>query len=152
MEPRTLEELYRRYAGELYLYAYSLCQNEAQAQDLTAEAFCRALLALDGADAGWRSWLYKVCRNLRLAPEPPGPELAAEGDVLEELLQEERRRAVYRAVQALSPVDREIVTLHYYGGLSLKEAGEAMGLTPGAARTLLCRARKKLKSRLEGQI
>ena len=44
MEPRTLEELYRRYAGELYLYAYSLCQNEAQAQDLTAEAFCRALL------------------------------------------------------------------------------------------------------------
>ena len=54
MEPRTLEELYRRYAGELYLYAYSLCQNEAQAQDLTAEAFCRALLALDGADAGWR--------------------------------------------------------------------------------------------------
>ena len=147
MEPRTLEELYRRYAGELYLYAYSLCQNEAQAQDLTAEAFCRALLALDGADAGWRSWLYKVCRNLwldqvrrsrRLAPEPPGPELAAEGDVLEELLQEERRRAVYRAVQALSPVDRE--------------AGEAMGLTPGAARTLLCRARKKLKSRLEGQI
>lgn len=59
MEPRTLEELYRRYAGELYLYAYSLCQNEAQAQDLTAEAFCRALLALDGADAGWRSWLYK---------------------------------------------------------------------------------------------
>lgn len=38
MEPRTLEELYRRYAGELYLYAYSLCQNEAQAQDLTAEA------------------------------------------------------------------------------------------------------------------
>ena len=152
MEPRTLEELYRRYAGELYLYAYSLCQNEAQAQDLTAEAFCRALLALDGADAGWRSWLYKVRRSRRLAPEPPGPELAAEGDVLEELLQEERRRAVYRAVQALSPVDREIVTLHYYGGLSLKEAGEAMGLTPGAARTLLCRARKKLKSRLEGQI
>lgn len=42
VEPRTLEELYRRYAGELYLYAYSLCQNEAQAQDLTAEAFCRA--------------------------------------------------------------------------------------------------------------
>lgn len=91
-------------------------------------------------------------RSRRLAPEPPGPELAAEGDVLEELLQEERRRAVYRAVQALSPVDREIVTLHYYGGLSLKEAGEAMGLTPGAARTLLCRARKKLKTRLEGQV
>lgn len=161
MEPRTLEELYRRYAGELYLYAYSLCQNEAQAQDLTAEAFCRALLALDGADAGWRSWLYKVCRNLwldqvrrsrRLAPEPPGPELAAEGDVLEELLQEERRRAVYRAVQALSPGgsgDRHPPLLWR----ALPEGGGGgHGLTPERPGTLLCRARKKLKSRLEGQI
>ena len=58
MEPRTLEELYRRYAGELYLYAYSLCQNEAQAQDLTAEAFCRALLALDVSYPGCRRWPF----------------------------------------------------------------------------------------------
>ncbi|UQT48215.1 sigma-70 family RNA polymerase sigma factor [Flavonifractor plautii] len=161
MEPRTLEELYRRYAGELYLYAYSLCQNEAQAQDLTAEAFCRALLALDGADAGWRSWLYKVCRNLwldqvrrsrRLSPGAARPGAGGGG-----------RRAGGAAPGGTAPGrlpggagplpgGSEIVTLHYYGGLSLKEAGEAMGLTPGAARTLLCRARKKLKSRLEGQI
>ena len=102
MEPRTLEELYRRYAGELYLYAYSLCQNEAQAQDLTAEAFCRALLALDGADAGWRSWLYKVCRNLwldqvrrsrRLAPEPPGPE----GNLRDQRVSSHSARSTVRA-------------------------------------------------------
>lgn len=82
MEPRSLEELYRRYAGELYLYAYSLCQNRARAQDLTAEAFCRALLSLEGEGVQWRGWLFKVCRNLwldelrrgkRLAPEPPRP-------------------------------------------------------------------------------
>lgn len=88
MEPRSLEELYRRYAGELYLYAYSLCQNRARAQDLTAEAFCRALLSLEGEGVQWRGWLFKVCRNLwldelrrgkYLAPEPPRPCAAAGG-------------------------------------------------------------------------
>lgn len=140
MEPRSLEELYRRYAGELYLYAYSLCQNRARAQDLTAEAFCRALLSLEGEGVQWRGWLFKVCRNLwldelrrgkRLAPEPPDPErLPAEGDILEELIRQETRRTVYQAVQALSPADREVITLYYYGELSLKEVGAAMGISP----------------------
>lgn len=162
MEPKTLEGLYQRYAGELYLYAFSLCQDRAQAQDLVSEAFCRALLSLDGAEESWRGWLYRVCRNLwldglrrrkYLTGEPPDPErLAAEGDLLEDLIREETRRTVYRAVQALSPTDREVVTLYYYGELSLKEVGAAMGITPGAARTLLCRARKKLKTRLEGSV
>ena len=52
----------------------------------------------------------------------------------------------------MEPRTLEELYRRYAGELSLKEAGEAMGLTPGAARTLLCRARKKLKSRLEGQI
>ena len=162
MEPNILEELYRKYAAELYLYAYSLCQERTQAQDLMSEAFCRALLSLEGGAEGWKGWLFKVCRNLwldqcrrrrHLADEPPDLEkMAGEGDLLEDLLREETRRAVYQAVQQLSPLDREIITLYYYGQLSLKEVGAAMGITPGAARTMLCRARKKLKGRLEGMV
>ena len=30
-----LEALYRRHVGEVYLYAYSLCKNPDQAQDLS---------------------------------------------------------------------------------------------------------------------
>ena len=155
MEPKSLEELYRRYAGELYLYAFSLCQERAQAQDLTIEAFCRALLSLEGEEDGWKGWLFKVCRNLwldqcrrrkHLTGEPPDLErLTAEGDLLEDVIREETRRTVYRAVQELAPLDREIITLYYYGELSLKEVGAAMGISPGAAR-------KKLKTRLEGAL
>lgn len=98
-------------------------------------------------------WLDELRRGKYLAPEPPDPErLPVEGDILEELIRQETRRTVYRAVQALSPADREVITLYYYGELSLKEVGAAMGISPGAARTLLCRARKKLKTRLEGQL
>ena len=68
------------------------------------------------------------------------------------MIREETRRTVYRAVQDLAPLDREVITLYYYGELSLKEVGTAMGISPGAARTMLCRARKKLKIRLEGAL
>ncbi len=162
LEPHRLEELYQRYAGELYLYAFSLCQEHAQAQDLMSEAFCRALLSLEGTEDGWRGWLFKVCRNLwldqlrrwkHLTGEPPDPDrLAGDGDLLADLIREETRRTVYRAVQDLAPLDREVITLYYYGELSLKEVGTAMGISPGAARTMLCRARKKLKIRLEGAL
>ena len=64
MKPKQLEDLYGRYAQELYLYAYSLCQNRSMAQDLVSDTFYRALLSLEGTDLGWRSWLYRVCRNL----------------------------------------------------------------------------------------
>ena len=162
MEPKNLEELYHKYAGELYLYAFALCQDRSQAQDLMSEAFCRALLSLARAEDGWEGWLFKACRNLwldqcrrrkHLTGEPPDPErLTGEDDLLEDLIREETRRAVYWAVQELSPLDREIITLYYYGELSLKEVGAAMGISPGAARTMLCRARRKLKTRLEGAL
>ena len=162
MEPKNLEELYHKYAGELYLYAFALCQDRSQAQDLMSEAFCRALLSLEGEEDGWKGWLFKVCRNLWLdqcrrrkhrTGEPPDPEwLTGEDDLLEGLIREETRRAVYWAVQELSPLDREIITLYYYGELSRKEVGAAMGISPGAARTMLCRARRKLKTRLEGAL
>ena len=142
MEPRSLEELYRRYAGELYLYAYSLCQNRARAQDLTAEAFCRALLSLEGEGvrvAGLAVQGVPQSVAGRASPggsawprSPPDLErLPAEGDILEELIRQETRRTVYQAVQALSPADREVITLYYYGELSLKEVGAAMGISPG---------------------
>ena len=85
-------------------------------------------------------------------PPPDLERLTAEGDLLEDVIREETRRTVYRAVQELAPLDREIITLYYYGELSLKEVGAAMGISPGAARTMLCRARKKLKTRLEGAL
>ena len=44
---------------------------------------------------------------------------------------------------------RELLTLFYFGGVSLKEAAEFMGLSYGTAKTALCRARVRLKKELE---
>ena len=43
----------------------------------------------------------------------------------------------------------EIVQLHYFSGVPLKDAAALMGLTPENVRVLLFRAKKELKTKLE---
>ena len=50
MKQDALEESYRAYRQDLYLYALSLCRDPVLADELTAETFYRALLSLE-ADA-----------------------------------------------------------------------------------------------------
>ena len=52
----------------------------------------------------------------------------------------------------LPATEAEILRLTVWEQLTPSEVAVVLAITPGAARTLLCRARKKLKSRLEGQI
>ena len=64
-------------------------------------------------------------------------------------MQEERYAALYRALAKLPERPRELLTLHYFGGLPLARVGELAGLSPGAAKTALCRARQRLRQIME---
>ncbi|MEG2176945.1 MAG: sigma-70 family RNA polymerase sigma factor [Oscillibacter sp.] len=163
MKNESLEALYEQYAGELYRYAFALCRNRIQAQELVSDTFFQALLSLKEEHEGLKWWLFRVCKNLWLdglrrqkhvGEQPPDWDaLPAEGNLTQGVIAREEQQRVYRAVLALSPpAYRQVVSLFYYGGLSLKEVAEVMDTTPGAARTLLCRARQKLKIALEGQL
>ena len=44
---------------------------------------------------------------------------------------------------------RELLTLHYFGGLPLARVGELTGLSAGAVKTALCRARQRLRQSME---
>jgi RNA polymerase sigma-70 factor (ECF subfamily) len=66
-----------------------------------------------------------------------------------ELLEEEEvRRAVEHAVNSLSPLLREVVTLRDMQGLSIKEASDILGISEGAVKTRLHRARLLLRDNL----
>lgn len=77
MGPDTLQECYRRYQRELYLYLRALCASAPLAEDLLQETFLRALLALPEAHTNIRAWLYRVARNPGAGPPPPGPRTGA---------------------------------------------------------------------------
>ena len=113
MDNELFMKLYGAYQKELYLYLYSLCMNRHQAEDLLHETFLKALLALPDGHTNMRAWLYMVARNLFYNQQKKRskeilskeqnvvPENCEKGDLLENILAEESRRMLYRALQNL---------------------------------------------------
>lgn len=50
-----------------------------------------------------------------------------------------------RGLRQLSPQDRALLVLHYYHDLPLDQAGAILGLSPGAAKSRLYRALRRLR-------
>lgn len=157
-ETEILEQLYRRYYSAAYLYCLSLCGDGHTAQDLVSDAFVKAYLSLPEEVPSFRYWLFRVCKNLwidhcRKAQHQTGPEaldFIPDPHTPESIyLQNEQRRALWEALNTLSPADREIIILHYFSGLPLTEIAALTGKSHDAIRQRMVRLRQKLKQEME---
>jgi RNA polymerase sigma-70 factor (ECF subfamily) len=59
------------------------------------------------------------------------------------------REALDRAFRRLGLEDRALVVMHYYVGLPLPEAAEALGIPLGTAKSRLARGRATLRAALD---
>lgn len=160
METEVLEQLYRRYAGAVYLYCLSLSGDAHTAQDLVSEAFVKAYLSLPEDVPSFRYWLFRVCRNLwidhyrkaRYTTGPEALEFIPDPNTPETIyLQNEQKRALWAALDSLPQKDRELITLHYFSGLPLSEIARLMGKSHDAVRQRMVRLRNKLRQEMEAQ-
>jgi len=71
---------------------------------------------------------------------------------LQQLARQERIEAIRRAVAKLPDSQRMAVLLHRFQGMSYAEVGTVMNLTYKAVKSLLFRAREKLREELEGKV
>ena len=160
METEILEQLYRRYYSAAYLYCLSLSGDGHTAQDLVSEAFVKAYLSLPDDVPSFRYWLLRVCRNiwidhcrrqkhqagqeaLDFLPDPDTPESI--------YLKNEQKKVLWQALNTLSPRDRELIILHYFSGLSLKEIAPLVGKSYDSVRQRMGRLRNQLRPEMEAQ-
>ena len=144
------------YYDRVYRFLLSLTGDPHQAEDLTQEVFYRALLHIGRYEERGQmfTWLCAIGKNLwlsqcrkkppdPLAPDPqPGPE--------EALSRRETRLALQRAVAALPGDLRDVVILHIYGDIPLKEISALKGKSQSWAKVTYYRARQLLRQELEG--
>lgn len=156
MERDILEQLYHEHYRAAWLYVLALCRDPALVEDLVADAFVKAYLSFPEAHTGFRFWLLRVCRNLWLDHlrreshrEPDPPEPYTDRTPEHAALEQERNEALYRCIETLPLRDRELLTLFYFSGLSIREIAAAVGGSEGAVRTGLCRARGRLRKKME---
>lgn len=158
MDADLLEELFRKYYGPAVLYCLRLCSDSHLAQDIASDAFVKAYLSLPNNVPSFRYWLLRVCKNLWIdhlrkkkwmASEEP---LQYHSDQLTPetvYLQQERSRYLWKAISDLPPLDQELLTLHYFSGLSLQETANLIGKSYPATRQRMVRLRQTLKQRME---
>lgn len=153
-----MEELYTKYNRELYLYAFSLCKNYHLAQDLTSDTFFKAYLSLDDVSY-FKYWLFRVCKNLYLDHIKRNREYTSESILertlstnetpLDKIIDSEKKKYLYNLVINLNESYKEILILYYFCDFSIKEISKSRNMTEGATKTMLFRARKKLKKEME---
>jgi len=160
MDADILEALYREHYSAALLYCMALCGDDQLSQDLTADAFVKAYLSLPDRIPSFRWWLLRVCRNLWIDQlrrqkkelgSGPLDRAAAPGTPESTYITKERSQALWRALGTLPAQDRELVTLHYFSGLTVLEASRLLGLPYTAARQRMVRLRQTIKRYMEEQ-
>lgn len=160
MDADILDELFRKYYGPAVLYCLQLCGDGHLAQDLASDSFVKAYLSLPNDVPSFRYWLLRVCRNLWIdhlrkekwnTSDEPLQYIADRNTPETAFLKKERSRCLWRAISELAPLDRELLTLHYFSGLSLQEAAKLIGKSYPATRQRMVRLRQELKQRMEEQ-
>jgi RNA polymerase sigma-70 factor (ECF subfamily) len=161
-DPGAFEELVERTHRQVYTLAYRLVGDRHEAEDVVQEAYLRAYRALPGfrGDARFETWLYRIVANAamtHLRRRGRFGELLAEGHPAA-LREPEARTAeetlgdaeVKRALAALPEGQRVVVVLKDVYGFSCQEIGDHIGISEGAVKVRLHRARRRLKELIYG--
>lgn len=153
MEQRAfLERAIEQYGKATYNFAYRLTHNEADASDLTQEAFIRVFRAWQSFKPGtsFLSWIYRIVTNLyrdELRRHKGRYQEEAERAVqpIEEYVEGHLSEPVSKALAELTPEQREIVLLADVEECSYQEIGQIVGCSVGTVRSRLHRARGQLR-------
>jgi RNA polymerase sigma factor (sigma-70 family) len=155
---------FESYHGELYSFLRRGTRDPEAAEDLLQDAYLRLAREISAGRApdNIRAWIYRVAANLVVSRarrrktvvdwlmrqgrgsigQEDGPELGA--------LQRERSRELDDALGAL-PKDARTALLLASEGFSGEEIAEAIGRTPTATRTMMSRARVRVRLDLESR-
>ena len=150
---RAFCALYERHAGTVRSYLLRLTGRPHLADDLTQDAFLRALNALDrfSGKSTFKTWVFKIAMNLfrdhlrgrrtATGAAPPVEDSPDRGPGPDELAQRnEDAQRVRDAVAALPEEQRAPLILVRFEGMKYREAAEALGITLGAVRMRVHRA------------
>jgi RNA polymerase sigma-70 factor (ECF subfamily) len=159
---QAASELLECFSRPVYNFLYRLCGNRQDAEDLSQETFIKVWSAL----ASYRdrfsvsTWIHTIAYRVyvdwwrrqsqmrgmlnewwtTLVDEEPDPFAKAAG--------QELAKRLYRAVERLEEDRRQLVHLHYYQGLSLKETAQVLGVARSTVKYRLREVMNSLRSEM----
>lgn len=160
-----LERAMQQYGKATYNFAYRLTGNEADARDLTQDAFIRVFRAWRSFVPGtsFLSWVYRIVTNLHRdelrrrkgrfqeelpednAPQAFGGSRPLAVDPIEDYMAGQLSESLLRSLNLLSPEQHQVIVLADVEEYSYQEIADIMGCSIGTVRSRLHRARAMLR-------
>jgi RNA polymerase sigma-70 factor (ECF subfamily) len=158
MNESTFVRVSQEYAARLYVVAYRLLGNRADAEDAVQRALLKCFAARDAYSPEWAmsTWLYRVLTNVcidelrrrrsataaargasDIAPRHVRPGTAGE------------RVDVERALAQVPREARMLLALHYVDGLSFPELARIRGISINTVKSQLARGKAIMRETLE---
>lgn len=160
----AFDQLVKATYTEAYTLAFRLTGNEEDARDVVQDAYLRAYKGIRRfrGDAAFSTWLYRITANcastyIGKRTRARHDELPDDAPVVDERPavdpslradQEEDRQRLAEALEQLPPDMRAVVVLRDVYDLPHEAIAAELGITEGAAKVRLHRARRKLRERL----
>jgi len=169
-DERAMQELVARHGSLVFALARTIVRDEADAEEIAADAFMQAwrtAASFDPTRSSVSSWLGVIARSRALdrlrarvrqgkyisqesesapvsasqeASSSPTPDRLAE--------QKEARALVAAALQSLPEPQRAVIELAYFGGLSQSEIATRLAIPLGTVKTRTLAAMKLLRAQL----
>ncbi len=168
----ALEALYDRHSSTVLGLTLKIVGDRAAAEDVLQETFWRLWKSADTYQSqrgSFTSWLFRIARNLAIdvyRRNNVRPQVMPDGDDSESVLDRtpapdidvaEQAQAVLQnkqvrsAMSSLPGVQRQVIELAYFYGMTRQEIAEATGEALGTIHTRARLALQKLKQELERQ-
>jgi RNA polymerase sigma-70 factor (ECF subfamily) len=154
MDP--FRDLYERHYADVFRFALFLTGDVARAEDLAADTFVRAWTARDRIrQATIRSYLLTITKNLyrdhlraSKGHVPLDERIADDGPTLEARVERASTlRQVRSRLRHVARGDRRALLLYVIREMSYAEIAAALGISIGAVKTRIFRAREALTAR-----
>ena len=157
-------ELYEMYYDPIYRYISFRCGNQTEAEDLSGEVFVKMIESVRTfkfRGFPFSSWLYKIAHNVvvdnfrRKGRRPTVPLDNAVNTTSDAHSDLERMaevsltiKEVVGAMENLTELQREVVTLRFAAGLTIAETAKAVGRKENAVKALQHAGIRKLRDAL----
>ena len=147
------EDLYRQYKAKVFSTAYRMLSNYADAEDVTQDIFVKVFQKLPTfrGDSAVSTWIYRIAVNacLDFRRRRKRHETVPLNDEAEQVsVGLNLGRLIEGVIPKMPAGYREVFVLHDIQGLKHEEIGKILGITDGASKSQLHRARAFLRREL----
>lgn len=156
---QDFDKIYADYFSEVYKFVLSLCQNPTLAEEITQEAFFKALKKIDNFKCNCKlnTWLCKIAKNTFYSYEKkhnrqvdyPVEIIISDENIEERFADKKTTYAIHKVLHNLKEPYREVFWLRTFGELSFTQIGALFSKTESWARVTYYRAKILIKEELQ---